>query len=70
VNYSDIDLSATAARVEARMTTRSPTLRHAEQEHLKDKAYINVNREGEVDDDTDPDYYTHMRVSAPGVEPP
>ena len=64
VNYSDIDLTATAARVEARTTTRSPTLRKAEQEHLKDKPYINVNREGDVDDDTDPGYYTHMRVSA------
>lgn len=63
VNYSDIDLTATAARVEARTTSRSPTLRHAEQEHLKDMPYINVNREGEVEDDTDPDYYTHMRVS-------
>lgn len=64
VNYSDIDLTATAARVEARSTTRSPTLRKAEQEHLKDKPYINVSREGDVDDDTDPGYYTHMRVSA------
>ena len=63
VNYSDIDLTATAARVEARTTSRSPTLRHAERDHLKDTPYINVNREGEVDDDTDPDYYTHMRVS-------
>lgn len=63
VNYSDIDLTATAARVEARTASRSPTLRHAEQDHLKDTPYINVNREGEVDDDTDPDYYTHMRVS-------
>ena len=63
VNYSDIDLTATAARVEAKTRSRSPTLRHAEQEHFKDTPYINVNREGEVDDDTDPDYYTHMRVS-------
>lgn len=64
VNYSDIDLNATAARVETtRTSSRSPTLRQAEHQHLQDKPYINVNREGIIDDDTDPDYYTHMRVS-------
>ena len=64
VNYTDIDLDATAARKGSpRTRSRSPTLRQAEQEHLQDLPYVNVNRLGEVDDDTDPDYYTHMRVS-------
>ena len=27
------------------------------------KRYVNITRDGSINDDTDPDYYTHMRVS-------
>lgn len=64
VNYTDIDLTATAARKESpKPRSRSPTPRLVEDEHLQGLSYVNVNRLGEVDDDTDPDYYTHMKVS-------
>ena len=62
VNYSDVDLAATSA-LSGRGLTREVTLREAERMALKDKQYVNVRKEGDVDEDTDPGYYTHMRVS-------
>ena len=64
VNYSDVDLTATSALANSsKKREANLTLREAEREALKDKPYINVDREGKVDEDTDPGYYTHMRVS-------
>lgn len=60
VNYSDVDLVATNA---LKVSREQMTLREAERKALKDKPYINVDRNGGVDDESDPDYYTHMRVS-------
>lgn len=57
VNYSDVDLTAT------RGLSREMTLGEAERQVLKDKPYINVRKDGDVDEDSDPGYYTHMRVS-------
>lgn len=62
VNYSDIDLTATNALSKG-IPKRQVTLREAERESLNDKPYINVSRQGEVDEDSDPGYYMHMRVS-------
>ncbi len=65
VNYSDVDLTATRALAEAgKVKTIQVNLAEAERQSLKEKPYINVNREGVVDDNSDPDYYTYMRVSS------
>ena len=75
VEYADVDLMATRQlseeneklRVEEQkglFARQKVTLRTAEQGHLAEKDYVNVGRDGEVDDDTNPDYYTFMRVSA------
>lgn len=65
VNYSDVDLAATNA-LAGRNFKEAPrhqvTLREAERSALKEKQYVNVNKQGNVDDESDPDYYTHMRV--------
>lgn len=58
VNYSDVDLEATKILAE-----KKSSLGQAEMEALAEKYYINVNHTGSIDDDTNPDYYTHMRVS-------
>ena len=42
------------------------TLSEAEMMALKDKPYVNVKKEGCVDEETDPGYYMHMRVSGEG----
>ena len=60
VNYSDVDLVATHSKG---LQRNQMTLREAEREALKEKPYINVRKEGDVDEDSDPGYYTHMRVS-------
>jgi len=62
VSYSDVDLDATRAQAEA-AKKEQVYLEDAEQQALREKAYINVQKNGGVDDDTDPDYYTYMRVS-------
>ena len=64
VLYMDVDLDATRALAAAkrRKERNQITLNEAEQQSLKEKPYINVVRGGAVDDDSDPDYYTHMRV--------
>ena len=67
VNYSDVDLEATKVLADKMGMSSQPSLRRAENEALAEKYYINVNRTGSVDDDTNPDYYTHMRVSCGGV---
>ena len=65
VNYTDVNLKATQELAEKReMLQRQTTLSSAEAEALTDKYYINVARDGSIDDDTNPDYYTHMRVSS------
>lgn len=56
VAYTEVDLNATDH------LHRQLTVREAERKALKEKQYVNVDRSGEVDDETDPDYYTHMRV--------
>lgn len=68
VNYSDVDLAATNALANEYKIKRGDqmTLREAEQKSLKDKPYINVDRKGQVDEESDPEYYTHMRVSGKG----
>ena len=58
VSYSDVDLGATMS-----LAGNSMSLREAELQHLQERPYVNVDREGVPDDDADPDYYTHMRVS-------
>ena len=60
VNYTDVDLHATKKLADH--LQRQVTVRGAEQNALAQKQYVNIDRSGEVDDDTDPDYYTHMRV--------
>lgn len=64
VNYTDVDISATSAlgKIGKGLSRDQVTLREAEREALQDKPYVNVRQEGEVDEDTDPGYYTHMRV--------
>lgn len=77
VNYSDVDLVASGklseklsevAIVAAGAAARSGqkeikvSLTEAEEEALRDKPYINVDRKGTVDEETDPGYYMHMRV--------
>ena len=66
VNYSDVNIMARALGKENQLSAQGGeqvTLAEAEMEALKDKPYINVIREGGVDEESDPDYYTHMRVS-------
>ena len=74
VEYSDVDLEATRQLAEEKERLRieeqkklferqKVTLRTAEKEHLSEKYYVNIAQDGEIDDDTNPDYYTHMRVS-------
>ena len=67
VNYSEIDLTATQAMAtsssSSSMGERHMSLNEAEVAALAEKPYVNVARDGLPDDDTDPDYYTHMRVS-------
>ena len=65
VNYSDVDLAATRTLAEASKATKKNqvTLVDAERQAMKEKPYINVKRDGVVDDNSDPDYYTFMRVS-------
>ena len=60
VNYSDVDLVATNA---LKVSREQVTLREAEIKALQDKPYINVKKNGGVDEESDPGYYTHMRVS-------
>lgn len=62
VNYSDVDIAATSALAKG-IQRNQVTLREAERQALKDKPYVNVSREGDVDDESNPDYYVHMRVS-------
>lgn len=68
VNYSQIDLVATQATVvspsnstEEKPEERPISLNEAEVAALAEKPYINIARDGLPDDETDPDYYTHMR---------
>ena len=74
VEYADVDLVATRQLSEENERLRieeqkklferqKVTLRGAEKEYLAEKDYVNLDREGQVDDDTNPDYYTFMRVS-------
>jgi hypothetical protein len=60
-----VDLVATNALSGGKGLSRDQqmTLREAEMQALKDKPYINVRKEGDVDEESDPGYYTHMRVS-------
>lgn len=60
VNYSDVDIKATNQLAEN--LNRQMTVREAERKALAEKQYINIDRSGTIDDETDPDYYTHMRV--------
>ncbi len=68
VNYSDINIRATV-EMETNSSTEEAKQKHmslveAEVAALAEKPYVNVARDGLPDDDTDPDYYTHMRVSS------
>ncbi len=71
VNYSDINIRATTEMAAATPTEeplkRLVSLNEAEIASLAEKPYVNVMRDGVPDEDTDPDYYTHMRVSADRV---
>ena len=65
VSYMDVDIKATRALANAtkeRLKKNHMSLREAEHKALQEKPYINVNRQGSIDDDSDPDYYTYMRV--------
>ena len=73
VNYTDVDLMATDAlrgqQQQQQVLQGQVTLGEAEQLALKDKPYVNVKKEGgKVDEETDPGYYTHMRVCVGGRE--
>lgn len=57
VNYSDVDLAAT----EELALKRQVTLMEADEDYLAGRPYVNVKRSQEVDEETDPEYYTHMR---------
>ncbi len=67
VNYSDINIRATeelaASASSEEPLKRNMSLNEAELASLAEKPYVNVLRDGVPDEDTDPDYYTHMRVS-------
>ena len=60
VSYMDIDLHATS-QLSDRLH-RQMTVREAERKALAEREYVNIDHSGTVDDETDPDYYTHMRV--------
>ena len=60
-NYTDVDIVATSQLSDH--LHRQMTVREAERKALAEKHYVNIDRSGLVDDETDPDYYTHMRVS-------
>ena len=60
VNYTHVDIHATNKLADH--LQRQMTVREAEQKVLATKQYVNIDHSGTVDDDTDPDYYTHMRV--------
>ena len=67
VNYSDVDIEATRALAEAGKIRKNQVyLEDAEQLMLREKPYINVQRDGDIDENSDPDYYTYMRVSERG----
>jgi hypothetical protein len=59
VNYTHVDIHATNKLADH--LQRQMTVREAEQKVLATKQYVNIDHSGTVDDDTDPDYYTHMR---------
>ena len=59
-NYTDVNLHATTQLSDKLF--RQMTVREAEKAALAEKQYVNVDHSGAVDDETDPDYYTHMRV--------
>jgi hypothetical protein len=59
INYADVDIQATNQLSDH--LHRQMTVREAERRALAEKHYINVDHSGQVDDETDPDYYTHMR---------
>ena len=69
VNYSDVDIQASGKLSEAAIAAREGqkeikvSLNEAEIQTLKDKPYVNVDRKGGVDEESDPGYYMHMRVS-------
>ena len=60
-NYTDVDIQATNDLSDH--LQRQMTVRGAERKALSEKHYVNVDHSGIVDDETDPDYYTYMRVS-------
>ena len=62
VNYCQIDIAATQAMEGSSGVETHMSLNEAEAAALAEKPYVNVARDGHIDDDTDPDYYTHMRV--------
>jgi hypothetical protein len=59
INYTDVDIVATTQLSDH--LHRQLTVRGAERQALAEKHYVNVDHSGLVDDETDPDYYTHMR---------
>ena len=63
VNYTDVDIHATNKLAEHMQ--KRVTVRQAERDELAEREYMNIDSSGMVDDDTNPDYYTHMRVSCP-----
>ena len=67
VNYTDVDIQATNRLAEH--IHKQMSVRQAERAAMKERRYINVDRTGDIDDETDPDYYTHMRVSYAHVYP-
>lgn len=60
VTYTDVDIQATNQLADR--LNRQVTVREAERKALSEKHYVNVDHSGTIDDETDPDYYTHMRV--------
>ena len=67
VNYTDVDIQATNRMAE--QIHKQISVRQAERKALKERRYVNLDRMGSVDDETDPDYYTHMRVSYTHTHP-
>ena len=64
VNYADVDLQATQALAQGHKPVKGMvSLREAEQEALAEKYYVNLDKLGSIDDETNPGYYIHMRVS-------
>ena len=64
VNYTDIDIQATSQLSDRLQRQQQKSVRAAEFQALAEREYVNIDRSGAVDDETDPDYYTHMRVSS------